>query len=168
MHERPPHGQSLLDLTSVTRPGAVTSIMLDDYERIEWIRCGVTVVQRRDRQPWRLGARAREGVTDFEHDSAWIFQIPLVGVALDMIDMGTVFVTGYIAGDPGDLRVPTSADYDPARHPEASLCDGRHCGMGSHPIVAPDYWAGPPADEKLWRRLVGRRLDIRIRPGKLE
>jgi len=152
----------LMDLTGVTRPGVVTSITLDGYPRSEWIRCGVVVLQQQSRGPWRLGARAKEGVTDFEHDSAWIFQLPLVGVSLDMIDMGTVFVTGYIAGDMGDFRVPAAGDYNPAQHPEASLCRGEHCGMGAHPIVPEDLWAGPPADEKFWRKLVGRKLDIRI------
>lgn len=166
-----------LDLRSVTREGAEAFLYVDtaDYSdngpMRQWIHCGRIKLQGPDRRgyrPWILSARAREGVTDLEHDSAYIFQIPVVGVELEFIENGWTYLSGWIGGEPDDLRVPTKPDYDPAKLPGAEICEDceyRDESEGkSHPIVPEGYWAGPPASRKIWEQLVGRKLEIRLGP----
>lgn len=163
---------TLLDLRSVTREGAEALVSLDtgDYSdggpMREWIRCGRVNLQGPDRRgfrPWILSARAREGVTDMEHDSAFIFQIPVVGLELEFVSNGWTYLTGWIAGEPDDLRIPTKPDYDPAKLPGAETCEDESCEE-EHTIVPEGYWAGPPANRKYWEHLIGRKLEIRLGP----
>lgn len=132
----------------------------------DWILCGRIKLQGPDRRggrPWTLAARALEGVTDFEHDSAYIFQIPVIGVELEFVENGWTYLTGWIGGEPEDLRVPTSSGYDPTKLKGAHECDGEHCGE-KHAIVPEGHWAGPPPSRKVWANLVGRKVEIRFGP----
>lgn len=161
-----------MDLRGVTRPGSETRILLDtgDYSDggplKEWIRCGRIKLQAPDRRgsrPWILSARAIAGVTDFEHDSAYIFQIPVVGVELEFVENGWTYLVAFIAGEPEDLRLPISSGYDPTKLPGAETCDGSDCGHGKpHGIVPEGHWAGPPPNAKVWAKLVGRRIEVRF------
>lgn len=159
----------LVDLCEVTRKGGNTTVLLDtgDYTRgapmKEWIRCGAVCLHggHDKRVPWTLGARAGKGVTDFEHDSPWIFQIPLIGPDFAFIDNGVVWVSGWIGGDPENLRVPVVSGYDPTRLPDSQLCT--KC-KPNHRMVPEGYFAGPPPEETLWQQLVGRRIEVVIRP----
>lgn len=156
-----------IDLQKVTRKGGDTTILLDtgDYRcpRKEWIRCGAVCLNGHgENVSGTLGARAGAGVTDFEHDSPWIFQIPVVGASLSFIDNGVVWIYGWIGGDPENLRVPAVSGYDPTRLPGSRLCT--ECKR-NHRMVPEGYFAGPPPEETLWQQLVGRRIEVVIRPA---
>lgn len=156
-----------IDLRKVTRKGGEATILLDtgDYQRPrqEWIRCGAVCLHGKHdgETPWTLGARAAAGVTDFEHDSLWIFQIPVVGASLSFIDNGVIWLAGWIGGAPEDLHVPILSGYDPSRLPGSSVCTA--CAV-KHRVVPEGYFAGPPANESVWQQLVGRRIQVLIRP----
>ena len=170
LRNRPELKLEALDLRAVTRDSnrAFCYIQLDaDHEGMKpWIECGRIEIQSRgEKFPQLLAARADYGVTDFEHDSAYIFRIPVVGVRLDMVYQGGTTLVCWIAGDADDLRVPTSSDYDPTKLPGAFRCTDceKH-----HDMVPEGAYAGPPPDPKLFALLVGRRLEIRFGTRGLE
>lgn len=175
-HKRPALKVQLMDLRAVTRPGCVTHVQLDsgDYTNgplKEWIVCGRVSLQSPDRSGIsRFSARALEGVTDFEHDSAYIFQLPLVGARLEMVESGWTYIVAHIAGDPDDLRIPSDGTYDPEKLDGAEICESEHYGCKGKPhiVVPQDYYAGPPTKPTVWANLVGRRVEIRIGPEKVE
>lgn len=165
-----------IDLRAVTRDSDrfVCEIRLDtgDYSKNgplkPWITCGRIGVQfpeRRGSRPATLSARAAYGVTDFEHDSAYIFKIPVSGWEVSFIDNGMVFAGCVIVGDAEDLRVPTKPGYDPTKLDGAAVCKDKHCDK-PHGIVPEGYFAGPPCSESVWRNLVGRRLEIIFGPTR--
>lgn len=165
-----------LDLRSVTRDADrfVCEIRLDtgDYSAGSslktWITCGridVRFPDRRGARPATLSARANHGVTDFEHDSAYIFQIPITGWDVSFVSNGMVYAECVIVGDADDLRVPTKPGYDPTKLEGAYACEDKHCDK-PHGVVPEGYFAGPPTSETVWRNLVGRRLEIIFGPTR--
>lgn len=165
-----------LDLRAVTRDSDrfVCEIRLDtgDYSNggslKTWITCGRIGVQfpdRRGARPATLSARAKEGVTDFEHDSAYIFQIPIAGWDVSFVENGMVYAECVIVGNAEDIRVPRTADYDPTKLPGAYVCEEKHCNK-PHGVVPEGYFAGPPGSDAMWKNLVGRRLEIVFGPTR--
>lgn len=150
-----------IDLTKVTRPGMVTSIIVGPrWERKKWITCGLVNISKSG-ESVELAARAGYGITDFEHDSAYIFRIPLLYVNFEFIDSGRMYFNGMIGGDdPKDLRVPDSGAYDPYKLEGATRCT--HCKgeEKGHLIVPEGYWSGPPANPAAWKALFGQRIEI--------
>lgn len=111
----------------------------------------------------RLTARAAYGVTDFEHDSAYIFQI--VGVELGFIDNHSMHYSGILlARRAEDLHLSLDTNYDPTKIDGATMCEGKkdHCSHGSkHPIVPEGYWAGPKMkSEALYTQLMGSAIEV--------
>lgn len=166
-----------LDLRTVTRDSDrfVCEIRLDtgDYSNggslKTWITCGRISVQfpdRRGGRPATLSARAAYGVTDFEHDSAYIFKIPIAGWEVSFIDNGMVYAECIIVGEAEDLRVPTKPGYDPTKLDGAYVCKDKHCDK-PHDIVPEGYWAGAPGSDTVWKNLVGRRLEIFFGPTRV-
>jgi hypothetical protein len=160
-----------LDLKSVTRDSdlVVTDIKIytGDYSKgsgfQDWISCGsVDLRAPTGPSPWMLNARAKEGITDFEHDSAYIFRIPVVGVELSFISNGYTYLKGYIGGDVDDLRVPMETGYDPLKLKGTKTC--KSCKK-PHPIVEEGFWAGPKCTHKDWLALVSRRIEICFGPA---
>jgi len=159
-----------LDFTKVTRDAdkTRTRILIKPRYGMQSLEivCGRTNLNRnRDRTPSyeRLTARASYGVIDFEHDSAYIFQIPLVGVALDFVENSTVYYSGILLGrDPEDLRISLDTDYDPTKLKGAYKCNGKECRSGkSHMIVPEGYWAGPEMKvQTLYLQLVGAEVSV--------
>lgn len=167
--------QITYDFTKVTRDAkkVLTSITVRSrgFAPFE-IRAGRVSVQLDDRDKLygRLTARAVYGVTDFEHDSAYIFQIPIVGFGVELIDNGIIYAHAAILGrESEDLRLKLDSSYDPTKLEGASQCDGkRYCKLGEgkpHPIVPEGFWAGPKTAPGLYAQLLGAKLDIRIIPG---
>lgn len=163
-----------IDLRAVTRDSDrfVCEISIDsgDYSsggsRKPWITCGRIQIQFPDRggaRPATLSARAAYGVTDFEHDSPYIFQIPIVGFHVSFVENGMTYVECTVGGNAEDLRVPTAAGYDPTRLPGAYVCKDKHCEE-HHAVVPEGYFAGPPASQEIWQNLVSRRLEIVFGP----
>jgi len=163
-----------IDLTGVTRDADdfYCQIMIDtgNYSgggsRKPWITCGRIKLQfpdSRGARPAILSARAGYGITDFEHDSAYIFQIPVVGFEVSFVENGMVYAECVIGGEPDDLRVPTKAGYDPTKLEGADVCTSESCKK-PHGIVPEGYYAGPPTSEEIWRSLVSRKLEIVFGP----
>jgi hypothetical protein len=156
----------VLDLRSVTRDSDKTEcrILLQDHPRhpaSPWIILGQVLI-RLDRHLPLLMARAKAGVTDFEHDSAYVLRIPLIGVKLLEVDH-EVELEAYIhPGKEGrdDFLVPVDG-YDPEKLEGATICE--ECEE-KHVIVPEGYYAGPPFNQDLHEELRGRRIIIRIGP----
>ena len=162
-----------LDLRKVTRDA-------DEFAARIYIRptghpeividCGRIGISLRDgRSPHgEANARAAYGVTDVEHDSAYVFRIPVVSVQLSYVENGHAVYTGILLGrDPGDLRLSLDPTYDPATLVGAEVCDGKECGLGKpHAIVPSGWWSGPKKDPKLYSRLVGATVEISTNIGR--
>lgn len=166
--------KTIYDFTKVTRdPKQVLTVITvrpPSHKRFE-IRAGrVNVNFDRDRLYGRLDAYAEQGVTDFEHDSAYIFQIPITGFNIEFISDGNLYANALILGrSPDALRLKLDSAYDPTKIDGAVKCDGKkYCTQGvPHMIVPEDLWEGPKAAPGLYQQLVGARLEIRTIVGPL-
>ncbi len=135
-----------------------------------WIKLGQTRLRlsRKDHDHggWLLAAYLGHH-SDDEHDSAFVLQLPIIGVNFIGIEYGQTILTGYI--DPNlrpdqDFRVPP-ADYDPlAGAPECEYCaeHREEDGVQQHLIVP--YL--PPANPDLYRLVRG--LPVYIATGVVD
>lgn len=190
MEDKAPWGPTAVDLTNCTRWSKHTRSTIQIFNPVtnqwqEWLVFGEVTIRKED--PFRgclgmVGARCTAGVTDFEHDSAWAFHIPIMGIQYEQAcEYSCVHVFASIPIDVADrntyddLRVPLGP-YEPGNLEGARLCKDRHCPRreegekGGHVIVPEGYYAGPPADRSLSRMVAGRRIQITIglRPLGLE
>lgn len=161
----------LLDLTAISRPGLPTTILLDDgnLNMAPWIKVRETSISQytggRREGAWRLSAYWNGGVTDGEHDLAYILCLDLAGVALDSVHYGTIRIDAWIAGGSDDFRVPPP-DYEQLirNHPETTLC--KECRKRDktepHHLMVPQGFYMPPKQPELFAQLVGRRIEIRM------
>lgn len=165
--------ETIYDFTKVTRDSkkALTTIRVSSYGIKPFILlAGRTNLDRLGERSlyWRLTARAKEGVTDFEHDSAYIFQIPITAPIFESMDSSVVYLSALLLGrEPNDLRLKLDSKYDPTKLKGASRCDGKkYCKYGApHPLVPEVSWAGPKADPELYRLLIGAKIDIKMIAG---
>lgn len=131
-----------------------------DYERFEWMRLGQIRLQKRSdhahAEIWDMFAYL-QNATDFEHDSALVFKMELVGVAFDGFDYGRTRFSGWIKGDPDSFRVPNQ-DYNPLEHPKATRCKMKECA-NPHLIVPEGCYIPLPNPEML-SLVVGRRVEV--------
>lgn len=131
-----------------------------DYRMFTWLTFGEAHLnQHSTLKTWTLKAYLLDA-TDVEHDSAYLFQMDLIGVEFSSIGYGQTQLGGYIhPRDVHTFRVPP-ADYDPFK--DATVCSGskRHCKWGEgkkHPITK--YI--PDANSELFDILRGARVEIR-------
>lgn len=164
-----------IDMREVTRDSKYfrTQIRIEPqrhYPRVE-IVCGRINLRfsGRDGQYGELSARAQYGVTDFEHDSAYVFRIPIVGVKFNFMDNGWTSLTGLLLGkEPEELRL--MAGYNPLLLEGTVLCNDERCTRDpeekkrwpqGHPIIPEGYYAGPiMKNTKLYQQLVGSTVEI--------
>ena len=108
---------------------------------------------------------ARMDATDFEHDSAYVIVLPIIGLRLDEVYYHQTILEGWICPEdgPDNFHVPSSSDYDPTKLPDAYICEDERCNR--HPIVPEGYYV-PPFDEKLFNRVRGCRVKIYLGPAK--
>ena len=139
----------------------------EDYRFKDWLYAGLSDLSpSRDRPDgrWRLTARLVAGTTDVEHDSAYAFQLPLIGVTFEGVGgRNTVRVIGWIAPDcrGDDFHVPLPG-YDPCKDPKAFRCRAKDClkvNPEGHMIV-PHFV--PPFVPGLYEKVRGRRVEIHI------
>jgi hypothetical protein len=159
----------LLDLTSISRPGARTSIDVYGYERRPWIKLhDVSLVQHDNgsrRGTWTLDAYWGGRATDREHDSAHILRLALSGVTLDMVHYGRVSILAWIAGEEDDFHVPPQGYGELLKnHPDTEIC--KECRKRDntaplHMMVPPGFYV-PPRQPELYAQMVGRRIEITI------
>ncbi len=167
----------LTDLRSITRNSkhcrttvTIQPVSWDSSHRIKWLVFGEMQLQHMEKtEEWTLAARMTSGITDFEHDSAHAFKLPLVGLVFESyIDYSNVVMNAWIHPDSDDrFRVPRPG-YDPTKLRDARLCSGKpgECKFPgkAHMIVPEGCYAGPPHDLELYNRVRGKRVEIRLSP----
>ena len=166
----------LTDLRSITRMSdkclTTVTIHLDWEKKTTWLQFGAAQLRTQKDRPdgrHRLEARMTEGVTDFEHDSAYALRLPLVGLFFEGVEYHQSTFSAWIDpnDDPNgggrftDFHVPRSG-YDPTKHPETHKC--KQCkGKESH-LIVPEGFYVPRFDKELYEAVRGKRVDIRIGP----
>jgi hypothetical protein len=164
------------DLRHITRSGAgvlMVVVSLEDLGRRDvWLRAGGATL-RWHKNGAELRAYLRDGATDFEHDSAFAFTLPLIGLQMDygFGVCGSIYFEGWVSPDPEMFRVP-GPGYDPLSSSYTStLCSGKDCGGEPHRIVASENYSGPPHDKSVDQRqalVAGRRVSIQLYPWRPE
>ncbi len=161
------------DLRKITRGAdrclSSLTITWDWQTRIEWLVLGQTQLRYSEgSQKYVLSAYLTEGATDFEHDSAYAFSLPLIGFTFDnSIEYSRVRGNAWV--DPGDdeglFRVPRPG-YNPMKHPDTTMCNSKNCNWrdGPHPIIPEGFYAGPPHDRDLYNLVRGKRVTLSIGP----
>jgi hypothetical protein len=136
----------------------------DDRNGMDWILCGSSDLHTtRDRPTgkWILSARMTEGVTDVEHDSAYVFKLPLVGLTFTDVYYHTSRFSAWVDPNVGewlpDFRVPLPG-YDPTKHPEAFICTD--C-KESH-VIVPEGFYVPKFEANLYKLVAGKQVEISI------
>lgn len=157
----------LLDLNRITRSSdlcrTVVDLRLTDYRRHPWIECGESEIRTTHDSRHVLSAHLGEGATDFEEDSPDAFRLQLIGLRLEYVSGHTAWFEANIDPTEEDaFRVPSS-DYDPVRHPDTVKCQTDSCRPVGHPIV-PEGLYVPPPNPKLFERVAGAHVTIRIGP----
>jgi hypothetical protein len=128
----------------------------------KWLVLG-QVQLRTDLHPMELKAYLPEGVTDFEHDSAWAMILPLIGVKFDTVRYHTTILEAYVAPRSlEDFHVPWPG-YNPMEMEDATNCDLDRCEEDPHLMVGEDSYT-PYNDSTLYRAVEGRFVRIRIGP----
>jgi hypothetical protein len=157
-----------IDLKNISRSidKIVTEITIGrDYDRQEQVKISLgeislTEGDNRSRGQWSLRAYWDGGMTDPEHDSAYILWLPLVGLQLDMIHYGQTILKGFVGGgDSSDFRVP-GPDFKIKRLEAAEKCT--QCrGKDKHLMLPEGLWL-PEENPELLSKLAGRVVEIRI------
>ena len=142
-----------------------TIILYTDHERSEWIKLGEIMLRERGNNfkgIWQLSAYLLEA-TDFEHDSAHLLKMELVGVEFTAVEYGQTRFEGFIRGDMEDDFRVGGPDYNPLALPETKQCKGTkkdYCKRGEpHPIVPEGYYV-PPVNAELFNIVRGRRIEV--------
>lgn len=155
-----------LDFRSISRESdrclSVVYVFPDPYSPQKvWIRAGQAEIRIEDRSS-RFTVRMTEGVTDQEHDSAYVLQLPLIGVKFTHVWSHQACFTCWV--DPNDeegFHVP-DAGYDPTKHKDAYQCDNKkYCDDVGHWVVP--YFV-PPVNRKLYELMRGKKLEIMLSP----
>jgi hypothetical protein len=162
------------DLTKITRESKTqrTEVFVEwghHEQKLRWLTLGQSRLRRahdRDDGCWQLAAYLTAGVTDFEHDSAYALQLPLVGLHFKSVEYQRATFEAWVDPNPNDLssfHVPRPG-YNPMKLPEAYICKMKgQCAKEPH-IIVPEGFYVPPVDEDLWLLVRGRRVEIRIGP----
>lgn len=130
-----------------------------------WLHLGEASVQKRGDNrgfpKWVL--QARINATDFEHDSAYVCVLPLVGVAFEACYNHGVLLHAIIDTSE-EIRVPQDGTYDPAKMKGSYKCE--QCkGKQAHRVV-PEGFYQPPFQLKLQEELRGQAVEIFIGPAR--
>jgi len=156
----------LIDLRPITRESGryqtVVRLYRDQFYSKRWIIFGqgrLIKVSRAGISQWICDAYLTEGVTDFEHDSAYAISIPLVGVEFQGIYYGCSEFSAIInAQSPDGFNVPCTG-YDPMSLPNARTCTSGRCEDDPH-IIVPEGHYIPPHNADLFKQVGGRFVQI--------
>lgn len=159
-----------LDLRELSRDSdtCLTQVFLHpDWDRqndFVWIQTGQTSLRKRresESEPsYDLTCYVKEGATDFEHDSAYLFVLPLIGLTFASMRYQQAEFIAYVDPnlDPEDFKLP-SGDYNPFKHQEASKCPSCK-GKDKHMLVP--YL--PPSNIELYHKVKGKKVSIVVGP----
>ena len=139
-----------------------TTVMLyTDYEPSAWIRLGEIQLRERDnnhRGAWMLSAYLLDA-TDFEHDSAHLLKMELVGVAFTAVEYGQTRFEGFIRADDEDAFRVGGPGYNPLMLKGTTQCKQCRRGKKTHPIVPEGHYV-PPINAELFNIVRGRRIEV--------
>lgn len=166
------------DLRSITRDSdtCVTSVVVDlGYDekghplKVTWLVSGQSQLQPIDSslsiRRWLLTSYM-SNATDFEHDSAYAFRLPLVAVELKAVWYHNAHFTALIQPyDEEDFHVPLPG-YNPLEHPDTEKCD-RCTGEQAH-LIVPEGFYVPPFEKELFKLVAGRPVEVSIGPVRKE
>jgi hypothetical protein len=151
----------------------VVTIHMDWQTSVEWLRFGEAQLRHREHDGTdELKAFLTEGVTDFEHDSAYALSLPLIALRFESLDYHSTRLSAWVHPDDSDaFRVPRPG-YDPMKHPKARICSSRASGSrsprssdalcGKPHVIVPEGHYLPPRDAQLYSLVKGKRVEIRI------
>lgn len=165
----------LLDFTRISRGANTTTTSLyveqRDQNRCEWLRVGQVEMHKRDRNTiWTLSSYLLDA-TDFEHDSAYLFRLNLIGVGLHPLGLGNgvTRISAWLEPDHEEFHVPDE-HYDPLKLPETQTCPSCKGGEGEEPhlMVPPGFYI-PKPNPVLHAELfaLGARITIITGPTKV-
>lgn len=144
-----------------------TIILYTDYERSEWIKLGEIMMRERGsnfKGIWQLSAYLLNA-TDFEHDTASILRMELVGVTFTAVEYGQTRFEGFIRADEEDQFRVGGPDYNPLTLKDTKQCKGTrkdYCKWADgkpHPIVPEGFYI-PPVNAELFNIVRGRRIEV--------
>jgi hypothetical protein len=165
-----------LDLRAITRRSdrCVTTVRFldaDGREGARWMLLGEAALSRQSSRsggPWRLTAYLKDAV-DFEHDSAYALDLPLVGVEFVGVSYKSTEIVAYVSPEAGadeDGRFATfhvpPPGYDPTKHPETVLC--RDCENREQHVIVPEGFYQPKFEPELFEIVRGRCVTICFGP----
>ncbi len=162
------YAPELTDLRAISRDAdkCLTIVTLgEDSSSFVWLKFGQLSRINVHKRSTLLRAYLPEGTTDFEHDSAYLLSLPVIGLAFDDIFYHQVSFSAWV--DPNgfeDFRVPRPG-YNPLEHPNAVKCPAKECSKEPHIIVPEGHYAGPPPDVELFRAVAGKRVTIMVGPS---
>ena len=157
-----------IDLRKICRETDLVEVKVSfmdyDHRGEPWITLGQASLRKSGRGGWELFARM--DATDFEHDSAYAINLPLIGLELDSVYYNRCNFVAWVNPNLGELdpnfRVPTSSDYDPTKLEDAYMCEMDGCEK-SHPVVPENYYQ-PPFNRKLFEKVRGKKAEISFGP----
>jgi hypothetical protein len=111
-----------------------------------------------------FGARMRDSITDFEHDSCWAVRVDLIGVHFTYVYAHTVMLDAWITTDPREIKLHPQ-EFVPENVDNVFKCDDpEHYGPDHKPhLILPEDLYIPPVYEHA-RIVAGQRVSIRIGP----
>jgi hypothetical protein len=137
-----------------------TVTLYTDYDRSAWIKLGEIQLHERDnnhRGAWMLSAYLLDA-TDFEHDSAHLLKMELVGVVFTAVEYGQTRFEGFIRADDEDTFRVGGPDYNPLLLKGTTRC--KRCRRNkTHPIVPEGHYV-PPLNAELFNIVRGRRVEV--------
>lgn len=158
----------LTDLTKLSRRPSRCSTTVEFVEgnnRRPWLVFGEGHLrQRNDRHDGRWWVHAYLGnATDFEHDTASLLRLPLIGVNIDGVSYHETKLTAWVdpgedpTGDFSDFHVPRPG-YNPLKHKDTVKCTT--CKGRDQHVIVPEGFYVPPFDADLYQAVKGRRVQI--------
>lgn len=142
----------------------IVILHLDNFEskRLVWLKFGEAHIRHHEkRYSWWLEAYLKNA-TDFEHDSAYVLKLPLIGLSFQGVNYhATSFMAWVNPNDPEEFHVPRPG-YNPLRHKDTVKCNNKDCKKEPH-LIVPEGFYVPPVDLELFEAVKGKQLEIIIK-----
>jgi hypothetical protein len=157
---------SVLDLRPYSRRSDVclTEVKIVDTGwrsgHILWIQAGEAQIRTNEKDQSAELKIYWDGVTDEEHDSAYILILPLIGVTMTTLYYHTITLNAWVSPtDHESFRVPSPGYPNPSTTHKCPTCNGNE-DREAH-LIGPYI---PKVNLELFKVLRGRRLEIHIGP----